>query len=75
MLPDELRTLLDESMPPFTIATKGGRSYRVTDRANVWTPEHLKEMVCVVEPGKGLVVLRASAIESLQIEHDTAGAR
>ena len=75
MDPDELRTLLDESEPPFTIETKGGRSYRITDRANVWTPEAYKAMLCVAIPAKGIVVLRLAAIEGVHIENDVAGTR
>jgi hypothetical protein len=75
MGPDELVTLLDESGPPFTIETKGGRSYRITDRANVWIPEAYKAMVCVAIPAKGIVVLRLSAIEGVHIENDVASAR
>jgi hypothetical protein len=72
---DELRVLLEETAPPFTIATRGGRSYHITDRANIWAPENFPAMLCVAIPGKGLVVLRASEVESLQIEHETAGSR
>jgi hypothetical protein len=72
---DGLRALLDESVPPFTIATRGGRVYTIRDRANLWAPENFKELLCVVIPGEGLVVLRAGEIESLQIEHETAGTR
>lgn len=75
MNPDELRTLIDESEPPFTIETKGGRSYRVTDRANVWTPAAYQAMLCVAIPAKGIVVLRLSAIEGVHIENDVASAR
>jgi hypothetical protein len=73
MTDKELHALLGESEPPFTIATRGGRSYHITDRANVWAPELYQDMLCVAVPGKGIVVLRVNAIESLQIEHDTAG--
>jgi hypothetical protein len=67
----EMHALLGETEPPYTIATRGGREYQVTDRANVWAPELHQDMLCVAVPGKGIVVLRTSAIESLHIEHDT----
>ena len=72
MTPDEIHTLLAESEPPFTIATKGGRSYRVASRSDVWVPDAYPDMLCLVIAGKGIVVLRASAIESIQVEHDPA---
>lgn len=71
---EELHALL-ESEPPFAIMTKGGRSYHITDRKSVWAPEAYKDMFCLAVPGKGIVVLRANAIESIQIEHETAGTR
>jgi hypothetical protein len=73
--PDEILTLLDESEPPFTIETKGGRSYHITDRASVWIPETYKAMLCIAIPAKGIVVLRLSAIEGVRVENDVASAR
>jgi hypothetical protein len=73
MSTDELHAFLDESEPPFTIHTKGGRSYWITDRTHLWAPEEETELLCVLIPRKGIFVLRVKSIESLQIEHDTTG--
>ncbi len=70
MAADELHALLDEAEPPFTIHTRGGRSYQITSRANLWIPEAYKDVVCLVPHGMGLIFLRANAIESVQTEHE-----
>ena len=73
MLVDELRAMIEEAEPPYTIRTKGGRSYCITDRAHLWAPEDETELIAVVIPRKGIFVLRVNAIESVQLEHERAG--
>jgi hypothetical protein len=68
---NELQTLIDEAQPPFTITTKSGWSYQITDRANIWVPPNFKEVMCLVPRGKGIIFVRVKDIESLQTEHDT----
>jgi hypothetical protein len=75
MTPDELQAWLEDNEPPFVFKTKGGRSYRVTDRANVWIPAAYPAMVCVGITGRGITMIKVSAIECVQIEHDVAGSR
>ena len=75
MLYDDFRALLDESEPPYTIRTSGGRSYQITDRAQVWIPEEETELIAVAIPGTGIFVLRVGSIEFVQLEHERAGAR
>lgn len=70
---DELHDLLTESEPPFTIQTKGGRSYQITNRANIWIPEAYKDIICLVPDRMGIIFVRLNAIESVHTEHETAG--
>jgi hypothetical protein len=68
MTSTELHALIEETDPPYTIATRSGRWYQITDRRQVWPPPEFGEMICLAVPGKGVLVLRASAVESIQID-------
>ena len=68
MSPDEIRSLIEESELPFTIVTKEGRLYQITDKANIWIPEACKSMLGVATIGKGVVILRFSNVESVRVE-------
>jgi hypothetical protein len=72
---EEMYDLLVDSEPPFTISTKGGKTYHVADRRHFWIPEDYKEFLCLVPTGKGLIFVRLSSIESVQTEHEDSGAR
>lgn len=75
MTTDELHFFLENNDPPFTIRTHGGRSYIVNDRANLWVPEPYEGLFCITVLGKGLIVVRQSSIESIQIEHAVSATR
>jgi hypothetical protein len=72
MTPDEIHSWFEGNGPPFVLKTTGGRSYRITDRANVWIPAAYQETLCVAVTGKGISLIKISAIESVHIEHDVA---
>jgi hypothetical protein len=75
MTPDEMQAWLEENEPPFVFRTTGGRLYRITDKANVWLPAAYQTTLCLAVTGKGIALVKISAIESIHIEHDVAGAR
>jgi hypothetical protein len=73
--PDEIQVWFEENDPPFVLKTQGGRSYRITNKANVWLPVAYQTMLCVAVVGRGITMIKISAIKSIQIEHDVASAR
>ena len=75
MNPDEFRLWLEQNEPPYEFKTHGGRSYRIGHQANVWIPGDYEGRVCVSVPGKGIIMLRLSSIEGVQLEHDVAVSR
>jgi hypothetical protein len=75
MTPEVFQAWLEDSEPPFTIKTTGGRSYDVPARSNFWAPESYPEVVCLALTGRGVIILRMSAIESVHTEHEMAAAR
>jgi hypothetical protein len=68
---DQFHELLQESEPPFTIQTKGGRSYRVENRGQIWIPDAYRDIICLAIPSQGLMFVRFGSIESVQTEHAT----
>jgi hypothetical protein len=75
MTADEVHAWLEDNEPPWVFKTAGGRSYRITDRANVWIPAAYQEMLCVAVVGKGITLIKISALESFHIEHDAITSR
>jgi hypothetical protein len=83
MTPEEIRAWLEGNEPPFVFKTIGlrraqssrGRSYKITARSNVWVPAAYPEMLCVAVPGKGIIIIKISTIESVHIEHEMVSAR
>jgi hypothetical protein len=69
---DQLHDLLVASEPPYTIATKGGKTYYVADRSHIWIPDAYKEILCLAIPRQGLMYLRLNSIESVHTEHEVA---
>jgi hypothetical protein len=67
----ELHELLRDSQPPFTIKTKGGKKYRITDRSHIWAPDAYKEIVALAIPHRGLIFVRLSCIEAVHTEQPT----
>jgi hypothetical protein len=75
MTPEEIRGWLEGNEPPFVFKTICGRSYKITARSNVWIPAAYPEMLCVAVPGKGIIIIKISTIESVHIEHEMVSAR
>jgi hypothetical protein len=72
MTPEEIHTWLEDNEPPWVFRTVGGRSYKISSRSNVWIPAAYPAMLCAAVTGRGVIMLRMSAIESIHIEHETA---
>jgi hypothetical protein len=75
MTADEVHAWLEDNEPPWVFRTTGGRSYRITDRANAWIPAAYPEMLCVAVVSRGITLLKISTIESFHVEHDAITSR
>jgi hypothetical protein len=77
MSPEEIRALLasGDVAPPFTVHTMGGKSYEVTDPANIWCPPAFPGTVAIAVPRRSIAVVRLDAIDSITCEeHETVKA-
>jgi hypothetical protein len=68
MTTQEINVFLRDVEPPFIIKTTGGRSYEIPARANFWVPDPYPGMLCVALNGKGVIVIRTSSIESVELD-------
>ena len=75
MTPEVFQAWLEDSEPPFTIKTTGGRSYDIPARSNFWIPEPYPAVICLALTGRGVIILRMSTIESIHTEHEMASVR
>jgi hypothetical protein len=72
MNPDEVRQLiLGRTLSvPYSIETRGGQSYPVTDHANVFITPAYPETLIVAIPGRGILHLGIGAIDAIHHEHE-----
>jgi hypothetical protein len=61
-----------EDFQPYVIKTKGGRRYSIAHRPQAFIHEEYPDTVIVIVRGQGVTLLGLDAIESIQIEHETA---
>lgn len=76
MTPAEIRAMIlsGDIAPPFTVHTYSGKSYEVTDVANIWTPPAFPRTVAIAVPRKTIAVIRLDAISEVTCEEHEAAA-
>ncbi len=76
MNPQEVRQLITEHTLslPYSIITRGGRTFPVADHANVWITPAYPETLILAIPGKGIVYLGLSSIDAIHNEHEAVSA-
>jgi hypothetical protein len=74
MSPAELRALLAGGTlrPPYTIVTRDGRAYSVSDPRDVWLPTACPDKVGIAIPGKGIALIYLDEIDAIHTEHEAA---
>jgi hypothetical protein len=72
MNPDEVRQLiLGRTLSlPYSIETRGGRTYPVTDHANAFITPAYPDTLIVAVPGQGIVYLGLGSIDAIHNEHE-----
>jgi hypothetical protein len=70
--PDEVRQLiLGRTLSlPYSIETRGGRTYPVTDHANTFITPAYPDTLIVAVPGQGIVYLGLGSIDAIHNEHE-----
>jgi hypothetical protein len=76
MNPQEVRQLIAERSLslPYSIITRGGRTFLVTDHANAFITPAYPDTLIVAVPGRGIVYLGLSAIDAIHHEHEAVSA-
>lgn len=72
MNPDEVRSLIEGRTlsVPYTIHTRGGLSYPITDHSNAFIAAAYPNTLWVAVAGKGILHLGLGAIDSIRSEHE-----
>jgi hypothetical protein len=76
MNPQEVRQLITERTLslPYSIVTRGGLAYPVTDHANAFITAAYPDTLIVAVPGKGIVYLGLGSIDAIHNEHEAVSA-
>jgi hypothetical protein len=72
--PEDFRTMIEghELSLPYSIKTKGGRSYPVTSHANAFVPDAYPDTLVLGVAGRGIILLGFDSIEAVHTEHERA---
>jgi hypothetical protein len=77
MGPEDFRKMIEgqQLATPYSIETKGGRSYTITHPTNAFITEAYPNTVAVFVRGMGVIMLGLDSIEAIQHEHEVVAGR
>jgi hypothetical protein len=77
MNPEQVRELIQnrELTLPYSIITGGGKSYPVTDHANVFITPAYPDTLIIAVPHQGIACVGLGAIDAIHLENEAAASR
>jgi hypothetical protein len=74
--PEQARDLIlsRELTLPYSIVTRGGKSYLVNDHANVYIMPAYPDTLIIAVPHRGISCVGLGAIDAIHLEHEAATA-
>jgi hypothetical protein len=73
MDPQEIKRLITGRLlsVPYSIRTRGGQEYTITDHANAWIAPAFPESVIIATRGEGIGRIGMGSIDSIHDEHES----